>query len=81
VYAAKDGGVAIDEDGSGNSPFARAFVNQIKMPGREVRRLFDDVRDDVINATNSKQQPFIYGSLPGKQDFYFVSGSVVNARR
>jgi hypothetical protein len=41
-----------------NSPFARAFVAQLKVPGREVRRLFDDVRDDVLDATNKRQQPF-----------------------
>jgi hypothetical protein len=56
-----------------NSPFARAFIARLKVPGREVRRLFDDVRDDVLDATGNRQQPFTYGSLPGRRDFFFVA--------
>jgi uncharacterized caspase-like protein len=74
VYSAKAGEVAADDSGGVNSPFAHAFVEQIKTPGREVRRLFDDVRDDVIDATGGRQHPFTYGSLPGRKDFYFVAG-------
>jgi Tfp pilus assembly protein PilF len=72
VYAAKDGETAIDGDGS-NSPFALAFVKNLQTPGLEVRRLFDTVRDDVMDATSRKQQPFSYGSISGRQDFYFVA--------
>jgi hypothetical protein len=43
----------------------------MKMPGLEVRRLFDHVRDDVLEMTQRRQQPFSYGSLPGSQDYYF----------
>jgi len=49
-------------------------VNQLKVPGRDVRRLFDFVRDDVLEATNNRQQPFTYGSLPSRSDFFFVAG-------
>ncbi|WP_144441094.1 tetratricopeptide repeat protein [Bradyrhizobium sp. CCGE-LA001] len=73
VYAAKDGETALDGDGS-NSPFAAAFVKNVPTPGLEVRRLFDFVRDDVMEATGRKQKPFSYGSISGRQDFYFVSG-------
>jgi hypothetical protein len=38
-----------------------------------VRRLFDYVRDDVMEATNRVQKPFSYGSISGRQDFYFVA--------
>jgi uncharacterized caspase-like protein len=71
VYAAKHGETALDGDG-GNSPFAAAFVKNIAAPGVEVRRLFDFVRDDVMEITRRQQQPFSYGSLPGRQDFFFV---------
>jgi hypothetical protein len=73
VYSAKDGEVAADDVDGVNSPFARAFVAELKVPGLEVRRLFDYVRDDVLDATNKHQQPFTYGSLPGRRDFYFVA--------
>jgi tetratricopeptide (TPR) repeat protein len=72
VYAAKDGEMALDGEGS-NSPFATAFVTNMRRPGLEVRRLFDTVRDDVMDATNRAQKPFSYGSISGRQDFYFVA--------
>ena len=72
VYAAKHGETALDGD-SQNSPFAIALARDITVPKIEVRRLFDIVRDDVWKATNRQQQPFTYGSLPGREDFYFVA--------
>ena len=71
VYAAKHGEVALDGD-SVNSPFATALVKNIMTPNLEVRRLFDLVRDDVIDMTSRRQQPFSYGSVPGRHDFYFL---------
>ncbi|WP_324418272.1 tetratricopeptide repeat protein [Bradyrhizobium sp.] len=73
VYAAKDGETALDGDGT-NSPFTSAFVRNLPTPGVEVRRLFDFVRDDVMEATGRRQKPFSYGSISGRQDFYFVAG-------
>jgi tetratricopeptide (TPR) repeat protein len=73
VYAAKHGETALDGD-SLNSPFATVVARVIKEPKIEVRKLFDIVRDDVWKATNRTQQPFTYGSLPGREDFYFVAG-------
>jgi len=73
VYAAKHGEVALDGDAQ-NSPFATVLARVIREPKLEVRKLFDVVRDDVWKATNRTQQPFTYGSLPGREDFYFVAG-------
>ena len=73
VYAAKHGETALDGD-SFNSPFATVLARVIKEPRIEVRKLFDIVRDDVWKVTNRTQQPFTYGSLPGREDFYFVAG-------
>ena len=73
VYAAKHGETALDGD-SFNSPFATVLARVIKEPKIEVRKLFDIVRDDVWKVTNRTQQPFTYGSLPGREDFYFVAG-------
>jgi tetratricopeptide (TPR) repeat protein len=72
VYAAKHCETALDGDAL-NSPFAIALAREIKVPKIEVRRLFDIVRDEVWKATNRQQQPFTYGSLPGREDFYFVA--------
>jgi uncharacterized caspase-like protein len=67
----KDGQEAFDGDGN-NSPFAEALAKEILTPNLEIRRLFDRVRDDVLNETHDSQQPFTYGSLSGWEDFYFV---------
>lgn len=71
VFAAKDGEVALDGDGA-HSPFAAAFIKDVRVPGLEVRRLFDTIRDDVLDMTGGRQKPFSYGSVSGRLDFYFV---------
>ena len=68
-FAAKHGEVALDGDGN-NSPFATAFIKRVAVPGVEISKLFRLIRDDVLGATGGKQEPFVYGSLPG-DDFYF----------
>jgi len=73
VYAAKHGETALDGDAV-NSPFAVAVARDIREPRVEVRKLFDIVRDDVWISTRHRQQPFTYGSPPGREDFYFVAG-------
>lgn len=72
AYAAKHGETASDGDG-GNSPFTAALVKNLQAPGLEVRFLFDTIRDDVMDATNNRQQPFSYGSITARQKFYFLA--------
>jgi tetratricopeptide (TPR) repeat protein len=74
VYAAKHGETALDGEGQ-DSPFATMLARDIKEPEVEVRKLFDIVRDDVWNATRHRQQPFIYGSPPGREDFSWRGSS------
>jgi hypothetical protein len=31
------------------------------------------VRDDVMEATAGRQEPYTYGSLPGREDCFFVA--------
>lgn len=71
VYSAKDGQVALDGDG-GNSPFATAMADRLATPGVEISKVFRLVRDDVLEITAGRQEPYTYGSLPGREDFYFV---------
>jgi len=73
VYAAKHGETALDGEGT-DSPFATVLARAIKEPKVEIRKLFDIVRDDVWTATRHQQQPFTYGSPPGRDDFFFVAG-------
>ncbi|MBV9562148.1 MAG: caspase family protein [Bradyrhizobium sp.] len=71
VYAAKHGETALDGTGA-DSPFALAVARDLRESHVEVRKLFDIVRDDVWTSTRHAQQPFTYGSPPGREDFYFA---------
>src|SRR5262245_54569007 len=75
VFAAKEGQIALDGDAP-NSPFATAFLKNLKVPKLEVRRLFDLVRDDVMEITDRRQQPFAYSSVSGREEFYFFTTPV-----
>jgi hypothetical protein len=71
VYADEAGQVA--EDGSGgHSPFTAALAQRLQEPGLEVRRLFDAVTADVLDATSGHQRPYQYGSNPSREAFYFT---------
>ncbi|MGI9463895.1 MAG: caspase family protein [Aestuariivirgaceae bacterium] len=67
-YAAKEGTVA--EDGNDqNSPYTKALLRHLVEPGLDIQFLFRKVRDSVLASTNGQQEPFTYGSLPGRQIF------------
>ena len=73
AYSAKAGTIAADGNGI-NSPYALALSKRLAEPGLEVSKLFRLVRDDVMDATDGQQQPFVYGSLTGRQEFFFSAG-------
>lgn len=64
AYAAKHGQVALDGDDN-HSPFVTALLRRLATPGLELRKLFGLVRDDVLQTTARRQEPFIYGTLGG----------------
>lgn len=76
AYAARDGTTASDGTGR-NSPFTAALLRHVETPGLELEFLFRNVRDDVWQATNGAQQPFLYGSL--SKDEIYLAGSVGTA--
>jgi uncharacterized caspase-like protein len=80
VYAAKHGHTASDGQLE-HSPFAQAFLNNIVQPNIEVRKLFDLIRDDVMTQTLNQQQPYVYGSLSGRRDFYFVQNAEMQTNK
>ena len=64
AYAAKSGTAA--EDGIGrHSPFTTALLNNLFVPGLDVRLAFGRVRDEVLKNTRNRQEPFVSGSLGG----------------
>jgi len=73
AFAAKEGTTASDGTGR-NSPFTAALLRQIETPGLEVNYLFRNVREAVLNATNLRQEPVVYGALPSAE-IYFKPGA------
>jgi uncharacterized caspase-like protein len=65
AFAAKAGSVSYDGDGR-NSPFTTALLKYITQPGLDIRLALGKVRDDVLRATNHRQEPYVYGSLGGE---------------
>jgi hypothetical protein len=65
AFAAKQGQTAADGSGV-NSPFVAAMLQHISEPGVDVNIFFRKVRDSVLLATENRQEPFVYGSLPGE---------------
>jgi len=64
AFAAKAGLTALDGN-SANSPYATALVKHLATPGLDLRRAFGFIRDDVLQATGNRQEPYVYGSLGG----------------
>ena len=64
AYAAKAGSTADDGEGL-HSPFTTAVLKHLTVPGLDVRLAFGRVRDEVLKMTESRQEPFVYGSLGG----------------
>ena len=64
AFAAKAGSTASDGD-TKNSPFTAALVKHLPKPGLDLRKAFGFTRDEVLKATNNRQEPFVYGSLGG----------------
>ena len=75
AFAAKAGSTASDGGGQ-NSPFTAALIKHLPKPGLDLRKAFGFARDEVLRATNNKQEPFIYGSLGG-DDFALVPAKPV----
>lgn len=64
------GEVALDADaGSGNSPFATAFINGIGQSNEDIENEFSAIRQTVIKSTNTQQVPRI--SFGSGYNFHF----------
>ena len=65
AFATAPGSTAADGDGR-NSPFARALLKYIRMPGLEMNQVLRNVRADVYAATAGRQVPWDHSSLIGE---------------
>lgn len=69
AYATAPGSVALDGQDQ-NSPFTKAVVEQILVPGQPIEQLFKQVRRTVLKQSNGLQTPWDASSLVS--DFRFV---------
>jgi Caspase domain len=75
AFAAKAGSTADDGIGK-HSPFTTSILNHLTSPGLDLRKAFGIIRDEVMAATNNKQEPYVFGSLGGA-DVALVPAPVV----
>jgi S1-C subfamily serine protease len=66
AFAAKAGSTASDGEGT-NSPYTLALGKHLGTPGLDIRLALGRVRDEVLEGTRGKQEPFVYGSLGGAE--------------
>src|SRR5258708_487216 len=72
-YATQPGSVALDGN-DGHSPYTRALVETIQMPGLDVLQAFNQVGLIVKRSTGSSQQPWVSTS-PIDGSFYFSAAA------
>jgi uncharacterized caspase-like protein len=64
VYSARPG--TLSEEGAGdNSAFASALLKNLAIPRRDLRTAFGFARDDVVRATDGKQELLVVGAFGG----------------
>lgn len=69
AYSTAEGAVAYDGDAN-LSPYAKAFIDNLKVPGLDLLNFFQNVEEAVMNITNNEQTPFsTKGGIKGK--FFF----------
>jgi uncharacterized caspase-like protein len=73
AFAAKHGTTA--DDGAGrNSPFTSALLHNLEVPGLEINYLFRNIHDEVYQATQREQEPYVYGTL-SKEPIYLKTAT------
>ncbi|MGI9435923.1 MAG: caspase family protein, partial [Geminicoccaceae bacterium] len=72
AYATAPGEVAYDGVGQ-NSPFSSALAEWIDEPGLEIGLMLRRVRQNVVEATDGYQVPWVEEAILG--DFYFAEGN------
>ena len=64
AYAARAGSTSV-EGGDEHSPYTAALLENIAVPGLDLRLALGRVRDEVMKATANRQEPFVYGVMDG----------------
>ena len=73
AFATRENHTADDGDDE-HSPFTHALLYHINEPEVDVQFMLRKVRDTVLARTKNAQEPFTYGSLPGKNLYFKIAG-------
>ena len=74
-YATQPGNTAADGTGQ-NSPYTQALAENLRQPGLDVLRMFNQVGVDVMKATGRAQQPWVSSSP--LDSVYYLAGPGTN---
>ena len=69
AYATAPGDVALDGDGSRNSPYTAALSQALSEPGLTLETVFKRTRAKVLEVTNEQQVPWETSSITGEFRF------------
>ncbi|MGE0884359.1 MAG: caspase family protein [Blastocatellales bacterium] len=72
AYATAPGHMAADGDGTKNSPYSAALLNQIRQPNINLLRMFERVRVEVRTSTKEQQTPWESTNLINGSQFYLA---------
>jgi uncharacterized caspase-like protein len=63
VFSATGSAASEDDSGSRHSQLTAALLKHFAAPGVELTKVLENVRHEVVQATNGRQVPFIYGTF------------------
>lgn len=70
-YAASPGETAKDGDGTQHSPYTEALAEELRKPGIDALKAFNEASEIVLERTGNEQLPYI-GEVAITGDFYFA---------
>ena len=77
IYSTAPGTVALDGAGRRNSPFAEAFLMNIRST-EPLLMMTGSVTSDTLSLTNQRQRPFTSGSMGRENSYYSLNPSGVS---
>jgi uncharacterized caspase-like protein len=73
-FSTQPGNIALEGEGR-NSPYAKALMQHVEAPGKDVSRVLVAVRNDVLQATAGKQVPWEFAALTDEVYFRPVAAA------
>jgi len=72
AYATADNSTADDNPGESNGLYTSKLISALRMPGLDLKQVFEKAKTDVWAASGQRQRPFTYDGVIGS--FTFLEG-------